>query len=70
LETGIRNEPLDRPIEMTAAAEGAPRRRQAMLPLLHAKVGRQPVLDKEESATGFEHPAHLPQSARDMIDRA
>ena len=52
---------VDRTVQVAAAPDSPPRRRQARLPRSHAGVGSPSVLDEEQLALGPQHASHLPQ---------
>src|SRR5207248_11341319 len=48
----------DGSIEVAATADGAPSRRQSILPVAHAFVGRQSVLDERQATASSQHATH------------
>jgi hypothetical protein len=69
-ESGGTEQCVDCTVQVAAAPDPAPRRRQARLPRSHAGVGRPSVLDEEQLALGPQHASHLPESPDRVRHRA
>src|SRR5678815_6090115 len=69
-ESAALNERTDRAIQVTTAAEAFPHGRKAMLPPLHALLGRLSVLDEEQLSIRLQHTAHFAQCCSDIWNRA
>src|SRR5206468_1376102 len=61
---------VDLAVEVAAAAEAFPARRQAMLPPRDPMIGREPMLDEEQATLRPKDTSHLAQRRDDLRDRA
>ena len=69
-EAGACDQVADRTVEVAAAADPPPHRREAVLPPVDARVRRAPVLDEEQSARRAQHATHLSKGTRRVWDAA
>src|SRR5688500_8533681 len=49
-QAGMRDQALDRPVQVAAPGQPPPYGRQAVLPARHARLGGAPVLDEQQAA--------------------
>ena len=69
IEAGQTDKFIDLPVQMTAPGHAPPGRSNPVLPALNAWFGREPVLDKAETAIRLEYPSHLAQRGQRIRNR-